>query len=188
MIFHALDSNLVATVLNIVVLTAALSVYNSCVYCNSPDAVRSGQTGQRPESPAQDQQERRAAGCSLGLGHRHPALRADQLPDAGQGVRPADGAGGLRTGDQLGDDQPRAPQVPQGQGRRRRPAQVQGVLVPLRQLSLPRVHGWHPGDHVYDPGFRISVELIPAWLVVLGIGFVIKRKGQAQSKVAANLG
>ena len=35
MIFHALDSNLVATVLNVVVLTAALSVYNSCVYCNS---------------------------------------------------------------------------------------------------------------------------------------------------------
>ncbi|MFT4192332.1 MAG: amino acid permease [Comamonas sp.] len=35
MIFHALDSEWVATVLNIVVLTAALSVYNSCVYCNS---------------------------------------------------------------------------------------------------------------------------------------------------------
>jgi aromatic amino acid transport protein AroP len=35
MIFHALDSNLVATVLNVVVLTAALSVYNSGVYCNS---------------------------------------------------------------------------------------------------------------------------------------------------------
>lgn len=35
MIFHALDSDLVATILNIVVLTAALSVYNSCVYCNS---------------------------------------------------------------------------------------------------------------------------------------------------------
>lgn len=35
MIFHALNSDLVATVLNIVVLTAALSVYNSCVYCNS---------------------------------------------------------------------------------------------------------------------------------------------------------
>ena len=35
MIFHALDSNWVATALNIVVLTAALSVYNSCVYCNS---------------------------------------------------------------------------------------------------------------------------------------------------------
>lgn len=35
MIFRALDSNVVATVLNLVVLTAALSVYNSCVYCNS---------------------------------------------------------------------------------------------------------------------------------------------------------
>ncbi|WJV61955.1 amino acid permease [Pectobacteriaceae bacterium CE70] len=35
LIFHALNSNIVATVLNIVVLTAALSVYNSCVYCNS---------------------------------------------------------------------------------------------------------------------------------------------------------
>ncbi|BAP42044.1 amino acid permease [Pseudomonas sp. 21LCFQ02] len=35
LIFHDLDSNIVATVLNIVVLTAALSVYNSCVYSNS---------------------------------------------------------------------------------------------------------------------------------------------------------
>jgi len=35
LIFHALDSNLVATLLNVVVLTAALSVYNSCVYSNS---------------------------------------------------------------------------------------------------------------------------------------------------------
>ncbi|MBP1130176.1 MULTISPECIES: amino acid permease [unclassified Serratia (in: enterobacteria)] len=35
MIFHALDSTLVATLLNVVVLTAALSVYNSGVYANS---------------------------------------------------------------------------------------------------------------------------------------------------------
>ncbi|MGK2960109.1 MAG: amino acid permease [Candidatus Malihini olakiniferum] len=35
MIFHALDSNSIASVLNLVVLTAALSVYNSGVYCNS---------------------------------------------------------------------------------------------------------------------------------------------------------
>lgn len=35
MIFHSLDSYWVATVLNMVVLTAALSVYNSGVYCNS---------------------------------------------------------------------------------------------------------------------------------------------------------
>lgn len=35
MIFHELDSKLIATILNVVVLTAALSVYNSSVYCNS---------------------------------------------------------------------------------------------------------------------------------------------------------
>jgi aromatic amino acid transport protein AroP len=35
LIFHALDANAVAHALNLVVLTAALSVYNSCVYCNS---------------------------------------------------------------------------------------------------------------------------------------------------------
>nr|WP_194723758.1 amino acid permease [Noviherbaspirillum malthae] len=35
LIFQALDNGWVATALNIIVLTAALSVYNSCVYCNS---------------------------------------------------------------------------------------------------------------------------------------------------------
>lgn len=35
LIFHDLNSNFVATILNVVVLTAALSVYNSCVYSNS---------------------------------------------------------------------------------------------------------------------------------------------------------
>jgi aromatic amino acid transport protein AroP len=35
LIFKALDAGVVAHVLNLVVLTAALSVYNSCVYSNS---------------------------------------------------------------------------------------------------------------------------------------------------------
>lgn len=35
MIFQTLNSNLIATIFNIVVLSAALSAYNSCVYCNS---------------------------------------------------------------------------------------------------------------------------------------------------------
>ncbi|WP_455923382.1 amino acid permease [Pseudomonas putida] len=35
LIFHALNSNVIASVLNAVVLTAALSVYNSCVFSNS---------------------------------------------------------------------------------------------------------------------------------------------------------
>lgn len=35
LIFHDLNAYLIATILNIVILTAALSVYNSSVYCNS---------------------------------------------------------------------------------------------------------------------------------------------------------
>ncbi|MCR6678573.1 amino acid permease, partial [Escherichia marmotae] len=35
LIFHELGDTFVAYALNIVVMTAALSVYNSCVYCNS---------------------------------------------------------------------------------------------------------------------------------------------------------
>ncbi len=48
MIFQALDSQLVATVLNVVVLTAALSVYNSCVYCNSRMLLGLAEQGDAP--------------------------------------------------------------------------------------------------------------------------------------------
>jgi aromatic amino acid transport protein AroP len=50
MIFHALDSNTVANVLNLVVLTAALSVYNSCVYCNSRMLFGLATQGDAPKS------------------------------------------------------------------------------------------------------------------------------------------
>ncbi|ANS44670.1 amino acid permease [Serratia inhibens] len=50
LIFHALNSDVVATVLNIVVLTAALSVYNSCVYCNSRMLYGLAQQGNGPKS------------------------------------------------------------------------------------------------------------------------------------------
>ena len=48
LIFHAIDSNIVANALNLVVLTAALSVYNSCV-CNSR-MLFGGSAGQRPRA------------------------------------------------------------------------------------------------------------------------------------------
>ncbi len=50
MIFHDLDANVVATVLNLVVLTAALSVYNSCVYCNSRMLFGLATQGDAPKS------------------------------------------------------------------------------------------------------------------------------------------
>ena len=76
LIFHALNSNLVATVLNIVVLTAALSVYNSCVYCNSR-MLYGGAAGQWPEKPAEGRRPRRAGGGHRHFRPRHRAVRTD---------------------------------------------------------------------------------------------------------------
>lgn len=50
MIFHALNSDIVANILNLVVLSAALSVYNSCVYCNSRMLLGLAQQGNAPAS------------------------------------------------------------------------------------------------------------------------------------------
>ncbi len=49
MIFHNLDSNVVASALNFVILVASLSVYNSGVYSNSRNAVRPVRTRQCAE-------------------------------------------------------------------------------------------------------------------------------------------
>jgi AAT family amino acid transporter/aromatic amino acid transport protein AroP len=50
LIFHAMNSNFVAHVLNAVVLTAALSVYNSGVYCNSRMLYGLAQQGNAPRA------------------------------------------------------------------------------------------------------------------------------------------
>lgn len=50
MIFHDLNSNMIANILNVVVLTAALSVYNSCVYCNSRMLFGLARQGNGPKS------------------------------------------------------------------------------------------------------------------------------------------
>lgn len=50
LIFHALNSDWVANILNIIVLTAALSVYNSSVYCNSRMLFGLAKQGNAPKS------------------------------------------------------------------------------------------------------------------------------------------
>lgn len=53
LIFHELGDTVVANALNVVVLTAALSVYNSCVYCNSRMLFGLVPAGQCAEDAAQ---------------------------------------------------------------------------------------------------------------------------------------
>ncbi|CAX54567.1 aromatic amino acid transporter AroP [Erwinia pyrifoliae] len=50
LIFHELGDTLVANALNVVILTAALSVYNSCVYCNSRMLFGLAQQGNAPKA------------------------------------------------------------------------------------------------------------------------------------------
>lgn len=50
MIFHDLGDNLVANVLNLVILSAALSVYNSCVYSNSRMLYGLAKQGNAPQT------------------------------------------------------------------------------------------------------------------------------------------
>ena len=50
LIFHELGDTFVANALNVVVLTAALSVYNSCVYCNSRMLFGLAQQGNAPKA------------------------------------------------------------------------------------------------------------------------------------------
>lgn len=50
MIFHNLDHNVMASVFNLVILTAALSVYNSAVYCNSRMLFGLAKQGNGPRS------------------------------------------------------------------------------------------------------------------------------------------
>lgn len=50
LIFHELGDAFVANALNVVILTAALSVYNSCVYCNSRMLFGLAQQGNAPKA------------------------------------------------------------------------------------------------------------------------------------------
>lgn len=114
LIFHELGDTLVANALNVVVLTAALSVYNSCVYCNSRMLFGLAQQGNAPKALL-SVDKRGVPVNTIRLRRGHRPVCADQLPGAGIRIWPADGAGGLRPGDQLGDDQPRAYQIPSRQ-------------------------------------------------------------------------
>ncbi|VDZ80348.1 phenylalanine-specific permease [Salmonella bongori] len=75
MIFHNLDSNVVASALNFVILVASLSVYNSGVYSNRPHAFRPVHTRQRAEI----------------LDARQPPRRTGKLADAFRGNNVAGG-------------------------------------------------------------------------------------------------
>ncbi len=148
-IFSLIGNDTAAHILNFVVLTAALSVYNSGVYCNSRMLFGLAEQGDAPKALMKLNKQGvplRALAISalvtllcvvVNYVAPHSALEV--------AVR----AGGRLADDQLGADQPDPHQVPQGHGRARRGAVVQDLLVPVQQLPVPGVHA---DDHQRDAG------------------------------------
>ncbi|KEY60714.1 amino acid permease [Serratia sp. DD3] len=178
LIFHALNSNMVATVLNIVVLTAALSVYNSCVYCNSRMLYGLAKQGNGPKA----------------------LMKVD-----GRGVPViAIGFSAVATGfcvliNYL---------IPGRAFELLMALVVSALVINWAMISLahlkfraakmregvqPKFKAfWYPFSNYLclaflagilvimylTPGIRISVLLIPVWVAILGIGYAIKQKTQ----------
>ncbi|XOL93568.1 hypothetical protein ACLB6M_17320 [Enterobacter hormaechei] len=90
MIFHDLNSNVVASALNFVILVASLSVYNSGVYSNSRMLFGLFRTGATRRSSLPASSRHGVPINSLFLfGRYHLAGGADQLSAAERGVWPA---------------------------------------------------------------------------------------------------
>ncbi|MFI8417917.1 amino acid permease [Serratia sp. NPDC078593] len=186
LIFHALNSNLVANVLNIVVLTAALSVYNSCVYCNSRMLYGLAKQGNGPKS----------------------LLKVD-----GRGVPViAIGISALATAfcvliNYL---------IPGRAFELLMALVVSALVINWAMISLahlkfraaknregvtPKFKAfWYPFSNYLcllfmvgilvimylTPGIQISVLLIPVWVVILAIGYMIKQRNQRSANSTTN--
>ena len=148
-IFSLIGNDTAAHILNFVVLTAALSVYNSGVYCNSRMLFGLAEQGDAPKALMKLNKQGCAAAGPGDFGAGDHAVRGGQLRGAAQCAGVAVRVGGCLVDDQLGADQPDPHQVPQGHGRARRDAVVQDLLVPVQQLPVPGVHG---DDHRRDAG------------------------------------
>jgi len=186
LIFKALDAGIVAHVLNVVVLTAALSVYNSCVYSNSRMLYGLAVQGHAPKALLRVN-ERGVPLASLAVSAVATALCV--------------GVNYVLPGEALGMLMGLA---------------VAGMLINwamiswshLRFRAAKRAAGaatafpspWYPFTNwlclaylagivaimVATPALRLSVWLIPAWLVVLGIGYRVAEGRRTRPARAAS--
>ncbi|MFK3737572.1 amino acid permease [Massilia sp. TN1-12] len=181
LIFKALDAGIVAHVLNLVVLTAALSVYNSCVYSNSRMLYGLAVQGHAPRALLKVT-ERGVPLASLGVSAVATVLCVGvnyALPGKAVGILM-----GLAVAGML----------------------INWAMISwshLRFRAAKRAAGqatafpspWYPFTNwlclVYlagivavmylTPDLRLSVWMIPAWLLALGIGYVVAERRRATS-------
>ncbi|KPY31371.1 Aromatic amino acid transport protein aroP [Pseudomonas savastanoi pv. retacarpa] len=126
-VFSMLGSDAAAHILNFVVLTAALSVYNSGTYCNSRMLV-----GMAEQGAGAGRQARGAGQGYLCVCRGDRGGGSAQLLRAAAGAGAVDVAGSGHPGHQLGDDQLFASEIPPAHEPYRPSAAVQGAVVSLR--------------------------------------------------------
>ncbi|WP_263063686.1 amino acid permease [Dickeya dadantii] len=176
MIFHALNSELVANILNIVVLTAALSVYNSCVYCNSRMLYGLAKQGNGPQSLLKVDR-RGVPVVAIGISALATALCVlinYVLPGKAFELLMALVVSALVINWAM---------ISLAHLKFRTSKEREGVQTRFKALWFPFGNylclAFMAGILVImylTPGIQISVLLIPVWLAVLGIGYRFKKR------------
>lgn len=178
LIFHALDSNLVANMLNMVILTAALSVYNSSVYCNSRMLFGLAIQGNGPKSLLKVD-SRGVPVIAIGVSAAATLLCVlinYMIPGKAFQILMSLVVSALVINWAM---------ISLAHLRFRATKSLEGATPKFKAL-------WYPiGNYIclvfmagilvimyLTPGIQISVLLIPVWIVILGIGYWIKKKSK----------
>lgn len=177
-IFHELGDAMVANALNVVILTAALSVYNSCVYCNSRMLFGLAQQGNAPKSLLKV--DRRGVPVLTIL----VSAVATALCVLINYLMPGE-AFGLLMSLVVSALVINWAMISLAHLKFRRKKDQQGVTTRFKALFYP-VGNWICLIFLAailvlmatTPGMAISVWLIPVWLVILGMGYFIKNQTQ----------
>lgn len=177
-IFHELGDAMVANALNVVILTAALSVYNSCVYCNSRMLFGLAQQGNAPKALLKV--DRRGVPVLTIL----VSAVATALCVLINYLMPGE-AFGLLMSLVVSALVINWAMISLAHLKFRRKKDKQGVTTRFKALLYPA------GNWICliflaailvlmatTPGMAISVWLIPVWLVILGMGYFIKNQTQ----------
>lgn len=179
LIFHAMNSDIVATVLNAVVLTAALSVYNSGVYCNSRMLYGLAKQGNAPQALLKVNKR----GIPLA------ALGVSALATAACVVinyfMPGE-AFELLMGLVVSALIINWAMISIIHLKFRRDKRIAGQETRFKSLGYPFTNYLclvFLAGILYvmylTPGLRISVYLIPAWMAVLGVSYRLRQKNAA---------
>ena len=184
LIFAALDSNAVANILNLVVLTAALSVYNGCTYANSRMLFGLAEQGNAPRA-------------LLKVSKRGVPLAALGVSAVATGIcicvnyfLPRD-AFGMLMGLAVAALVINWGMVCWSHLRFRRAKQAAGQATAFRSPWFPLTNylclAFLAGIIVVmylTPGLQLSVWMIPAWLALLALGYWLRQRKLAGATIA----